>query len=853
MAIQRIAAALHLELGGHFFILYGPGIEDTLINESHQDLTIERALWEHLRFLGFERIVFYAPHRQIYFFDAQSYELSRPSGLIAPRRVREAGKMARLSGGPLEEKVVFMIEDEPPVNSGPVGSGMGDVHALRLLDTLMRAENGPRTAVVVLQAEAALHYIEDPRTMAGLLGEWTRLPLSNNNVCLFVFSADTYADLCEVAGSLSIPEIRSLILRWRREKSQISPLALIGGPDPEEVRRLIELVSIRSPVWVNESELDRLIQWMATEGLRARQWFARIRQARREAHSGGQNLTLSLETARSQNWFAADLSNRPVSDRLEEMVGLGEVKMRLREMAAWYNLNHDRQAAPPMLHMIFAGNPGTGKTTIARLVGEMYREAGILKRGHLVEARAVDLVADHVGGTAIRTNTLIDHALDGVLFIDEAYALVEKNRGSFGEEAVETLLTRMEDDRDRLVVIAAGYTEKMRQFLEVNPGLARRFPEDNRLTFPDFSPSELRQIFDRLLSTHNLDLDPNLSQTIDEVINQMHSSRSEGFGNAGEIRNLVEAVDRRRALRVVDNHLPVDEPLRWIDFPELVRAYQPEAVADLETILGELDRLVGLKPVKRYLRRQARLLQLEAARRSQTGSTGKPLKKSHQQASKHLIFQGNPGTGKTTVARLMGQMLKALGVLRKGHCVEVSRVDLVAGFVGQTAIKTMERIKEALDGVLFIDEAYALIRGGSDDFGHEAIETLVKAMEDYSDHLVVIAAGYTAEMQNFIASNPGLESRFSACLDFPDFTSAELMEIFHGLCSQRQESLSPEADRRLADYFIQVDPRKFGNGRGVLRLYEEMKGRLADRIFEIPGDGLATAALNRFEVTDVPS
>ena len=145
---------------------------------------------------------------------------------------------------------------------------MGDVHALRLLDTLMRAEKGPRTAVVVLQAETALHYIEDPRTMAGLLGEWTRLPVSNTNACLFVFSADTYTDLCEIAGGLPIPEIRSLILRWRREKSQASPLALISSPDPEELRRLIELVSIRTALWVNEGELDRLIQWMAVEGLR---------------------------------------------------------------------------------------------------------------------------------------------------------------------------------------------------------------------------------------------------------------------------------------------------------------------------------------------------------------------------------------------------------------------------------------------------------------------------------------------------------------------------------------------------------------------------------------------------------
>jgi replication-associated recombination protein RarA len=225
----------------------------------------------------------------------------------------------------------------------------------------------------------------------------------------------------------------------------------------------------------------------------------------------------------------------------------------------------------------------------------------------------------------------------------------------------------------------------------------------------------------------------------------------------------------------------------------------------------------------------------------------------------HMLFVGNPGTGKTTVARLTGRIYYSLGFLRKGHCVEVSRADLVAGYVGQTALRTRERIREALDGVLFIDEAYSLNRKAVDDFGQEAIDTLVKAMEDYRGRLVVIAAGYPGPMAAFITCNPGLRSRFTSTVYFPDFSSGELGEILTRLASQEKYLITPPvlALARQSLEGTKSHVENFGNARLVCSFYEQMKTRLAGRIMnnvDLQKSGeLSRDKLCTFAMEDLPS
>ncbi|HEX6257358.1 MAG TPA: AAA family ATPase [Euzebyales bacterium] len=260
-------------------------------------------------------------------------------------------------------------------------------------------------------------------------------------------------------------------------------------------------------------------------------------------------------------------------------------------------------------------------------------------------------------------------------------------------------------------------------------------------------------------------------------------------------------------------------------------------------LFEELDQLVGLEPVKREIRRVADLITVERLRRE------RDLPVVPQ--SRHLVFTGNPGTGKTTVARLVAQLYRALGVVGRGHLVETDRAALVAGFIGQTAARVTEVVNAATGGVLLIDEAYALVRGDDRDFGREAVDTLVKLMEDRRERLVLIVAGYPAEMEDFIGSNPGLRSRFPRVIHFPDYDTSELLQIFEILAGTHHYELTDGARARLTSHFDAV-PRGpgFGNGRLARNLFEEACAQQASRLVRM-GD-VSREDLMRLTADDIP-
>ncbi|CAL9427682.1 sporulation protein [Streptomyces sp. DH-12] len=526
---------------------------------------------------------------------------------------------------------------------------------------------------------------------------------------------------------------------------------------------------------------------------------------------------------------------------LNALIGLENVKHQVNTLVNLNQLAERRRRlgmpVPSMSrHLIFAGPPGTGKTTVARLYGSILADLGVLRSGHLVEVARADLVAQVIGGTAIKTTEAFNSALGGVLFIDEAYTLtVEGTSNDFGREAVDTLLKLMEDHRDDVVVVAAGYSEQMESFLSANPGLASRFTRT--IEFDNYAVEELVTITESLCHRHQFELGPLTREALAVRFEQM--TRDATFGNGRAARGVFEDMVDRQAFRLAAMTDPAENDLTLL-LPQDVGDAEAAAVGgtaqdtdDASDPMAELTAMVGLAAVKREVADLVSLL-TNARQRIAAGLPAPRI-------SNHLVFSGPPGTGKTTVARLYAKLLHSLGVLPRDSLVEVARADLVGQYVGHTAQRTKEVFTSALGGVLFIDEAYTLTpEGSSNDFGREAVDTLLKLMEDHRDEIVVVVAGYTEEMRRFLDSNPGLTSRFSKFVKFEDYSTDELVTIVSRHAASSGYECPPatlEALRAHVDALPR--DRSFGNARLARQLLETMMTSQARRLGGLSSPSLA--------------
>lgn len=843
-----------LDYSKRYFFLINE-TSDNFFDSSLRVLDLRDLLYFHLKQVGYSRIVYFNQIRKFYFYDEVSQyntlHLDEPLSSTPSEANRQI-----ISGGPLSKLKTSLIQSEQKKNESKnlTLGRMKDSAVLKRLNELLN-DRKLRTAIIIDNADDFIrNFGKDEGISAqvqAFVNEWSNLSFNNENIVIFIFPNKSYLEKI-VEDYKNVPLFQTHLSKYFEKNNIQKHVISIEKPDLHEILNFLNFFRIRNKVKINFLEIDSILKefksFITRNDLNLINLFSWLKTKTEF------NKYIDKDFCIKEMRAGLNLN---VFDRIDSMIGLKNFKDLVDTLKKSKNLQKSfeennsksiknsriepRQLSKsenPFLNYVLLGSPGTGKSTAASLLGEVLFELDYLPSGHTIIANQESLIADHVGGTAIKTASAIDSALGGVLFIDEAYSLFsnDKDNGAstFKKQAVDTLVGKMTEDKYKgnVSIVLAGYTKEMNELLGKNNAASNSgfLSRVKIIQLEDYNSEELFKIAKhQIKKSKKYHPSESFLNILEKYISYYYEHRNfdvlEPYANARPIVRLVDEDvfneigklgynstfnDKGKILPTAEEH----------HLPEKFRLLlSKKQVNLLEQAHNQLQSLVGLGDFKETVK--------ELITSVQMGS---------EDSLGAYMFLGNPGTGKTTAARLFALILKELKVIKSSQVVEVFSNDFMGQYQGHTNEKVDKKLKEAIGGVLFIDEAHEFYQPLNDNpYKKEAISKISNFMYNNKDEIVVIFSGYKEETLKLFELERGLKSRIRKIIEFKDYNVDELMQIFEKQMNNGSllatEQFISEIKKILTRILNEKSINGAGNGRLVEKMVEQAKIKMRNRLF----------------------